>query len=305
MSVRSIILSRLGRSSPTFNVIQKRPRSDAAWIRCFMLYLLLVETANVVVEFGIIYEPLITQYGEAAAIITTPRHATLISIVSGPIQLFTAWRISVITGSLVLPAFISLLSLGSFAGGITVSVMVYLNPEFKSFELFRAEVIVWLMLSAACDVVIAVGMTWALYVRKTGFGVIDGQINRIIRLTVETGALTAITALVDVMLFLLFPVRRFFSITLVLKFRQGTTLNFIVDFPLSALYTCSILAMLNSRDRRNLKSTDAERATNAAAVQMLTQDQTTVIAGALKTPRSSFYSAKKACCLISLSRLSS
>jgi len=86
-------------------------------------------------------------------------------------------------------------------------------------------------------------MTFALSTRRTGYVRIDGQINRIIRLTVETGALTAITALVDVGLFLIFP---------------RTSLNFIPDLALSGLYTCSILAMLNSRDRS--KTTDAEHA---------------------------------------------
>ncbi|KAJ6483921.1 hypothetical protein C8R45DRAFT_999737 [Mycena sanguinolenta] len=234
----------------------QRYPNDSAWIRYFMLYLLIVETANVVVEVGIIYQPLIIEYGQQARLSPKllPGDAILISIVSAPIQLFTAWRMSVITESLILPVFISLLSLGSFASGITVSVMVVLNPAFGSFERFETEIAVWLGLSAACDIVIAAGMSYALYTRRTGFGAIDGQINRIIRLTVETGALTAITALVDVTLFLAFP---------------RTTLNFIVDFPLSALYTCSILAMLNSRDRR--KTTDAERATH-----MLTTDQTAV-----------------------------
>ncbi|KAJ7884087.1 hypothetical protein B0H14DRAFT_3432501 [Mycena olivaceomarginata] len=230
----------------------QRYTQDSPWIRYLMLYLLLVETAGTIVECGIIYDPLIFQYGSDAATIISPKReflplgllpgdSILIAIVSAPIQLFTAWRISVITQSLILPGIIALLSLGSFGAGITVSVLVSLNPEFHKFGNFKAVITLWLVLGAVCDIVIAVGMTHALYTRKTGFGVIDGQINRIIRLTVETGALTAITALVDLMLFLVFP---------------NTTINFIVDFPLSNLYTLSMLAMLNSRERK--KTVDAE-----------------------------------------------
>ncbi|KAF7358000.1 hypothetical protein MVEN_00847000 [Mycena venus] len=251
--------------------LQRYP-NDSAWIRCFMLYLLLVETVNVFVEFGIIYEPLIIGFGKEAAILRSPRllpgDSVLISVVSAPIQLFTAWRISVITGSFILPALIALLSLGSFGAGITVSVMVYMHPEFRSFESFTTEVVVWLGLSAVCDIVIAIGMTYALYSRKTGFSTVDGQINRIIRLTLETGALTAITALMDVVLFLVFP---------------RTTVNFIVDFPLSGLYTCSVLAMLNSRDRR--KTADVEHATIPQTQR--TQDLST------HKRRSSFFSPNK------------
>ncbi|KAF7358001.1 hypothetical protein MVEN_00847100 [Mycena venus] len=241
---------------------------DSAWIRYFMLYLLLVATADVVIEFGIIYDSLIIQNGKQAALVISPKllpgDSVLISVSSAPIQLFTAWRISVITGSLILPGLIALLSLGSFAAGITVSAKVALNPEYSSFEIFTSEVIVWLVLSAACDIIIAIGMSYALYSRKTGFSVVDGQINRIIQLTVETGSLTALTALADVMLFLVFP---------------RTTINFAVDFPLSALYSCSILAMLNSRDRQ--RTPDPEYAHTAP--QMRTHDRRTSL-----KPRSSF-----------------
>ncbi|KAJ7633394.1 hypothetical protein DFH06DRAFT_691474 [Mycena polygramma] len=218
---------------------------DSPWIRYLMLYLLLVETANVVVQFGIVYEPLILRV--TLDTIRSPKllpgDSILIAIVSAPIQLFTAWRISVITGSLILPIIIALLSLGSFGTGVTVSAVVLRHPEFESFQNFSTEIILWLVLSAVCDIVIAGGMTHALYTRRTGFSAVDGQINRIIRLSVETGALTAITALADVALFLVFP---------------RTTTNFIVDFPLSNLYTCSVLAMLNSRDRP--KTVDSEHA---------------------------------------------
>ncbi|KAJ7354346.1 hypothetical protein DFH08DRAFT_955745 [Mycena albidolilacea] len=254
----------------------QRYTNDSAWIRYFMLYLLIVETANVFVEFGIIYQPLIIQYGKDAAIAFSPKllpgDAVLISIVSAPIQLFTAWRISVITGSRILPGFIALLSLSSFAAGITVSAKVIAFPEFRSFENFTIVVIVWLVLSAACDIVIAVGMTHALYTRKTGLAAIDGRINQIIRLTLETGALTALTALADVTFFLVFP---------------RTTMNFIVDFPLSALYTCSILAMLNSREKR-FKTSDPEQGRTAPQTQMrTTNDQNT-----LKPPACSFHGSK-------------
>jgi len=226
--------------------------NDPAWIRYLMLYLFIVGTANVVIECGIIYEPLIMQYGTAVTPVTIipkllPGDAILISIVSAPIQLFAAWRISVITESFIVPGLIASLSLGSFGSGINMSIKVIMNREFGEFDRFETSAIVWLALSAVCDIVIAAGLSHALYTRKTGFTHVDGQINRIIRLTLETGSLTAITALADVWLFLVFP---------------RTALNFIVDFPLASLYTVSLLAMLNSRERR--KPADEEQATSAS-----------------------------------------
>ncbi|KAK6996879.1 hypothetical protein R3P38DRAFT_1946819 [Favolaschia claudopus] len=248
-----------------YQYYQRFANNDFVWIRYLMLYLFLVEIANVVVELGIIYEPLIVRNGEQAALLHIPKllpgDSIIISLVSAPIQLFTAWRISVITRSYILPSIISILAIGAFASGINMSVSVYSNPTFREFSNFTSSAIVWLVLAATCDVVIAIGMSHALYTRKTGFTAVDGQINRIIRLTLETGALTAFTALIDVGLFIAFPKKAF---------------NFIVDFPLSALYTLSILAMLNSRDERKASS-DAEHGTSRTAVQMLsTTDQSTV-----------------------------
>jgi hypothetical protein len=82
----------------------------------------------------------------------------------------------------------------------------------------------------------------------------------IMPVTVETGALTAITALVDVALFLGFPVSWLslcdYNRTQILGSEHRCKLtpssltqflifyrNFIPDFPLPGLYTCSILAM--------------------------------------------------------------
>lgn len=43
-----------------------------------------------------------------------------------------------------------------------MAVKVFLNPEFQEFGSFIAAATVWLALSAVCDVVIAVGMTYVL-----------------------------------------------------------------------------------------------------------------------------------------------
>ncbi|KAF8170818.1 hypothetical protein K438DRAFT_1853297 [Mycena galopus ATCC 62051] len=233
-----------------FRYFQRFP-NDSVWIRLLMAYLLVVQIANVVIECGIIFEPLIIQYGELAAVTVSPKHPdpVIISIVSAPIQLFSAWRISVITRSYILPGIIALLSMASFGSGIDMSIKVFTNPEFSQFGTFTTTTVVWLALSASCDLVIAIGMSHALYTRRTGFKALDGRINQIIRLTLETGSLTAVMALTDITLFHVFPM---------------TTANFIVNFPLSAVYTCSILAMLNSRE--SPKPEDLEQAHSAPQI---------------------------------------
>ncbi|KAF7354182.1 hypothetical protein MVEN_01105900 [Mycena venus] len=138
-----------------------------------MMYLLLAQTANVVIQCGILYEPLITSYGSEAAVTISPKllpaDPFLISIVSAPVQLFAAWRIKVITGSFILPGLIGLLSLVSFGSGINMAIKVFLFPDFRQFDSFAESAIIWLASSAVCDIIIAVGTTYTLYTRKTGF----------------------------------------------------------------------------------------------------------------------------------------
>ncbi|KAK6977605.1 hypothetical protein R3P38DRAFT_518909 [Favolaschia claudopus] len=237
-------------------------KRDARWIRYFILYLLFAETVNLLFEIGIVYEPLIVRYGQCQICVFPPtfphdhpgsQRALIVSpllipgdaisivAVSTPVQIFTAWRISVITNSIIFPLIITVLSVVSFGGGLFVSIFAAIRNEFREFQSFAPTVILWLVTSAVCDFLITIILTYSLTTRKTGFTAVDGQINRIIRLTVQTGAITAAAALADVILFLAFP---------------GSTLNFIPDFPLSKLYTISLLSTLNARTRG--RTTDAE-----------------------------------------------
>ncbi|KAJ7762596.1 hypothetical protein B0H16DRAFT_1884043 [Mycena metata] len=241
--------------------------TDARWIRYFLLYLFIVETVDIAVQIGVIYEPLIVRYGlrlnppyptfvnvqfqgTQNALITSPLllPGVAISLVmaSTPIQLFTAWRISVITESIVVPFLISALSLVSFVGASLVTYFVTIRNEFVKFQSFSWAVVIWLISAAIVDVVIAAKLTHSLTQRRTGFSAMDGQINRVVRLTVQTGAITALCALVDVILFLVFP---------------HTTLQFIVDFPLAKLYVLCLLSTLNARSRGRVR--DVERMPNA------------------------------------------
>ncbi|KAJ7211096.1 hypothetical protein C8J57DRAFT_1400037 [Mycena rebaudengoi] len=219
-------------------------KKDASYIRYLIIYLLVAETVVVAGQIGIIYEPLIIRYGAPESVIFSPKllpaDAISIVLVSTPIQLFTAWRISVITGSKLSSLFVSALALASFTAGLLVSVSVSMKNEFRKFQSFQGVVIIWLSCSAACDVLITIVLTYSLRARKTGMAV-DSQVNRIIRLTVQTGAVTAIAALLDFILFLAFP---------------GSSLNFIPDFSIPHFFTISLLSTLNARIRGRSKELD-------------------------------------------------
>ncbi|KAF7334796.1 hypothetical protein MSAN_02366200 [Mycena sanguinolenta] len=69
-----VILSTLtyGVMSVQMLVYFQTYKSDARWDRYFMMYLFCTETVNLLVEIGIIYEPLIIRYGAERALIISP-----------------------------------------------------------------------------------------------------------------------------------------------------------------------------------------------------------------------------------------
>jgi len=213
--------------------------SDRPWFRYLVLYLVLTETANWVCDVGLIYEPLIIRYATPEALLVSPillrADAVLTVLISTPIQLFIAWRVRVLTNSLILPSMIGALAIVSFGGGISVTTIVTLHPPFADFPQFHPEVITWLVSSAACDVVLTSSLVYSLRMRKTSIVSTDPYINKIIRLTIQTGLITTTAALLDMILY----------ITL-----SKTTLNFIFDFPLSKLYSNSLISTLNARQWR-------------------------------------------------------
>jgi len=211
-------------------------KREASWIRYFVLYLFIVETLNTCFDIMLIYEPLITRYATTRALTIAPMMLKADGVVtvaiSTPVQIFIAWRIKIISQSTLLTALISFFAICSFVGGVATTVAVSVAPEFARFQEFEWTIITWLVGSAVADVFITGSLVWSLYNRKTGVAGSDDIINKIMRLSIQTGAITTIAAITDIILWRLLP---------------HTTLNFIPDFPLSKLYTNSLLSTFNAR----------------------------------------------------------
>ncbi|KAJ7457870.1 hypothetical protein FB451DRAFT_1406726 [Mycena latifolia] len=186
-----------------------RYRRDPKWFRYLALYLLVAETANTVFDIGLIYEPLIDRYATPIAVEVSPLllrpDAAVTVAISTPIQLFIAWRLKILTQSYFFPALIALLSMISLGGGISVTVVVSLHPDYACFGHFHPFAITWLSSTAACDVILSGALIYSLYTRKTGGRTTDRFVDKIIRLTVQTGSITAVTALLDLLVFLFMP----------------------------------------------------------------------------------------------------
>jgi len=156
-------------------------------------------------------------------------------IVSCSVQLFFAYRIWVLSRSVVVVAIIVIISLTQCGAALAAGAQAFIIGNFAELqsEAFISTSI-WLVGSAVCDVLIAITMTYYLSTRNTGFRSTNVLISRLIRMTVETGTITATMATLDVILFLSFRHANYHTVPALI---------------LAKLYSNTCLAVLNSRIR--------------------------------------------------------
>lgn len=214
-------------------------REDRLWMKLFVAYLFVVETCNTGFDMHIMYEPLILRFGKPTAtkffptlFVTEP---LCITLVSTPIQLFFAWRIKTITKSVWIPSIISVLAFTSLAGGLWTSAKLVIIKVFVRKPELHTSALIWFLASCVADVLITGTLVLSLTKRKTGFVATDTVIDKIIRMTVQTGAITSLFAIGDVLFFMLIP----------------GAFNFIWDLSLAKLYTNCLMSTLNARATLN------------------------------------------------------
>ncbi|KAF8688095.1 hypothetical protein RHS03_09799, partial [Rhizoctonia solani] len=110
--------------------------------------------------------------------------------------------------------------------------MTFVLGRFSRFIEYRWLVGLWLGGASLCDVVIVYMLSNALMTQRTGFGRTDALINKLLWYTINTGLLTSIFAIVDLICFC----------------TMNNLIHFGFNMALGKLYTNTLLATLNARD---------------------------------------------------------
>jgi hypothetical protein len=152
--------------------------------------------------------------------------------ISTPVQWFFAGRIYKITKSYLIPGIVVALSLASSAGGFITGIKIAVLKLFIKKPELHWSALLWFLTSCVADLLITGTLVRSLSQRKTGVGATDTMIDKLIRLTVKTGMITAICAIGDVAFFMALP---------------HTGVNFLWDLTLSKLYTNCLMSNLNAR----------------------------------------------------------
>ncbi|PBK86536.1 hypothetical protein ARMGADRAFT_1017234 [Armillaria gallica] len=151
-------------------------------------------------------------------------------------HVFYAYRIFILSKSKSVPAFVICTCSISSVAAIITGIYCFQAGNVTKLNNRKVSIAVgiWRGGSALCDIVIAICMTYYLMRSNTGFRRTHIMVTKLIRLTVETGLVTAIGAILALILFFAFRDQIFYS-----------TIALIMP----KLYANSVYMVLNSRIR--------------------------------------------------------
>ncbi|KAF5319609.1 hypothetical protein D9619_008565 [Psilocybe cf. subviscida] len=156
-------------------------------------------------------------------------------IVSCVVQLFYAYRLSILSRSRILGCIIGVLSITQATSAIVCGIQVAsVDTLAKIQTVAHISTTIWLSGSAICDLTVAIFMSYHLSRENPAFKETQMLINRLVRLTVETGVATATVAAIDVILFLAFPESNY---------------HITPAYTIAKLYSNSLVMVLNARSR--------------------------------------------------------
>ncbi|KAJ7588318.1 hypothetical protein C8J56DRAFT_941363, partial [Mycena floridula] len=232
-----------------FTYHEKSSKRDSRWTQGLVLCLFLCITLKTAFNMVAVYQPLVQQFdidlgqlhlqlpiSQSFSIFrvnATLKDPVMTGIISTPVQLLMAWRVMVVTETRLWTYIIVALAMLSLGASMCITIQVSLKPNVSQLHELRAPAMTWLVSSAVDDLIITGVLVYSLHVRKSGYNTsLDTYVNYIIRLTVQTGALTAILALSDALGF-----------NVLLK-----VFPFAWSLALPNLYISTILSSLNARD---------------------------------------------------------
>ncbi|ETW75694.1 hypothetical protein HETIRDRAFT_119090 [Heterobasidion irregulare TC 32-1] len=183
-------------------------KRDRSWLKILIAYLVVGETVNSVFVMFYSYDRLVNHF---------------------------AFGVDKLWSAVIICLFAFVACVGAI--GVLVAATVAAPTPVDSAN-FRPIIILWLTFSVAADTMITVILCHHLQTHKTGFSETDNMINKIIQFTVQTGLITSLCAIIDLILYL----------------TEKTGHHLIFNLPLAKLYTISLLSSLNSRQGWQLSS---------------------------------------------------
>ncbi|KAF8514674.1 hypothetical protein JB92DRAFT_2918317 [Gautieria morchelliformis] len=168
-------------------------------IKLTVWFLLFLDALSTAFDIAMTYQYLVVSFGNPEAIglinVGITPYPLLTGVTSSAVQAFFAWRISIITGMKWLSLGILILAIIQLLASIGTSIGGNIVHHLASLWKVRPVALIWLIGSAATDLVITTVLVIYLRKKKTGYVATDDIVSRIVRMTVQTGLLTSACAL--------------------------------------------------------------------------------------------------------------
>ncbi|TFK74302.1 hypothetical protein BDN72DRAFT_80880 [Pluteus cervinus] len=227
---------------------------DRRFIKCLVYTIFLLESLQTIILFRDCFVVFTEGLVDPSLVNSTRFGLFDVAILDGItgciVQIFFAYRISVLSKSRIIPSIICIVAVTQAISAITIGIAARTTPLSKIGKVSHLPICIWLVGSAVCDILIASFMTYYLLRCDSQVRQTRAIISKLIRMTIETGSITASVAVVDLVMFLMGK-PNFLS--------PSITLSIV----LGELYSNTTLATLNSR--RNISGTD-EVSTSGAIV---------------------------------------
>ncbi|KAF7302227.1 hypothetical protein MIND_00789700 [Mycena indigotica] len=212
------------------------------WLRALVFTLFTLEIVQTAITSHFAYSLLVINWGQPEIFAKLPWSSLAVPIFTGitsaSVQIFYAWRIHALKGARLWARFVCvviiMLALMQSLAAFITDARFAITTQLSELASLMIGVKVWLIGSAACDIVITVTLLGILteYRRNTPWKRMDGLLAKLIYNTIETGAITTFVAVADVILFILLP---------------QTNLHQTPALMLGKLYTNVLLTTLNAR----------------------------------------------------------
>ncbi|TBU37349.1 hypothetical protein BD309DRAFT_876619 [Dichomitus squalens] len=210
------------------------------WIpRCLVYGIWTLDTVQTIIVTNDVYIAYAKRYGQLEVLGAMQNEWLAVPVFSGvvscTVQLYYAYRIGILSRSRTLQGVISVLALTQGTAAIVTGAQAKIIGSFAGLQQKAAVSCgLWLSGSALCDIIIASFMAYLLLRNDVRSAQTHAIINRLVRLVVETGTLTAVAATIDIVLYFSEP---------------DTDYHSCIATILAKLYSNSLLVIFNSRIR--------------------------------------------------------
>ncbi|KAK0454285.1 hypothetical protein EV421DRAFT_408663 [Armillaria borealis] len=213
---------------------------DKKFTKCLVYGIYIVEfvqtmlvTYNAFATFGYGFGDIDALTAIYSGWLTVPIMSGIVACVG---QVFYAYRIFILSRSRTVPTLITCVSLTSAVAAIITGIYTFEAGDVTKLDNRKTATAsgIWCGASALCDIIIAICMTYYLMRSNPSFRQTRMLVTKLIRLSIETGSVTALVALVTGILFLAFPHKTFYGAPVLI---------------VPKLYANTVLVVLNSRFR--------------------------------------------------------